>query len=161
MFGYTNMPFGLSSAPSCFLKVMVSVLADILGVAIYLDNLYTGQLLRSKMIYSTQLSLTLNTDKCVFPVPAIIWWPLGGITPLQSNVNAIQASCSGRLPPGHDRLFLGSFLRTLPQLHCVSYSIRTSHGCGLRHALTLCMPSKRNLLPLQYWLILTSPAPPS
>ncbi len=38
VFRYTRMPFGLSSAPSCFQKIMVSVLAGIPGVAIYLDN---------------------------------------------------------------------------------------------------------------------------
>ncbi|ROL53705.1 hypothetical protein DPX16_2426 [Anabarilius grahami] len=39
VFLYMCMPFGLSSAPSCFQKIMVSVLAGILGVAIYLECL--------------------------------------------------------------------------------------------------------------------------
>jgi len=38
VFLYTCMPFGLSSTPSCFQKIMVSVLAGIPGVAIYLDD---------------------------------------------------------------------------------------------------------------------------
>lgn len=39
MFRYTWMPFGLNSAPSCFQKVMTTILAGIPGVTVYLDDI--------------------------------------------------------------------------------------------------------------------------
>lgn len=39
VFRYTRMPFGLSSAPSCFQKVMSTVLAGVPGTAVYLDDI--------------------------------------------------------------------------------------------------------------------------
>lgn len=38
VFRYTRMPFGLSSAPSCFQKVMSTILAGLPGTAVYLDD---------------------------------------------------------------------------------------------------------------------------
>ncbi|KAL2077907.1 hypothetical protein ACEWY4_025592 [Coilia grayii] len=38
VFRYKHMPFGLSSAPSCFQKIMSLILADIQGVSIFLDD---------------------------------------------------------------------------------------------------------------------------
>ncbi|KAJ8352061.1 hypothetical protein SKAU_G00235370 [Synaphobranchus kaupii] len=39
VFRYTRMPFGLSSAPSCFQKIMATIFAGIPGVVIYLDDI--------------------------------------------------------------------------------------------------------------------------
>lgn len=39
VFRYTRMPFGLSSAPSCFQKIMSSIFAGIPGVSLYLDDI--------------------------------------------------------------------------------------------------------------------------
>lgn len=69
---------------------MVSVLAGIPGLAIYLDEV---------VIYGSTASihdeLSLNTQKCVFPVPAIdgvvFQLSAGGITSFQSKVDTIQA----------------------------------------------------------------------
>ena len=103
VFRYTRMPFGLCSAPSCFQKVMVSVLAGIPGVAIYLDDIVvhgptTGvhdERLNRVFAALAKHTLTLNTEKCVLAVPEIEFvgfrLSAGGITPLQSNVDAIQA----------------------------------------------------------------------
>ncbi|XDV17018.1 hypothetical protein PO909_016473 [Leuciscus waleckii] len=87
------MPFGLSSAPSCFQKVMTSVLAGIPGVVIYLDDVVVHGATWSVFEALTKHSLTLNGSKCVFAVPAIeyVGFRLSteGISPLQSNVEAI------------------------------------------------------------------------
>lgn len=101
VFRYTRMPFGLSSTPSCFQKVMTSVLAGIPGVVIYLDDVVVhgattaihDSRLQSVFEALTKHSLTLNGSKCVFAVPAIeyVGFRLSteGISPLQSNVEAI------------------------------------------------------------------------
>ncbi|KAJ8349338.1 hypothetical protein SKAU_G00244680 [Synaphobranchus kaupii] len=39
VFRYTRMPFGLSSAPSCFQKIKATIFAGIPGVVIYLDDI--------------------------------------------------------------------------------------------------------------------------
>ncbi|KAM9331732.1 spermatogenesis-associated protein 22 [Pholidichthys leucotaenia] len=39
IFRYTRMPFGLSSAPSCFQKIVSTILAGFRGVVVYLDNI--------------------------------------------------------------------------------------------------------------------------
>ena len=103
VFRYTRMPFGLCSAPSCFQKVMVSVLAGIPGVAIYLDDIVVhgpttnvhDERLNRVFAALAKHTLTLNTEKCVLAVPEIEFvgfrLSAGGITPLQSNVDAIQA----------------------------------------------------------------------
>jgi len=38
LFRFTRMAFGLSSAPSCFQKIMSLMMAGIQGVSIYLDD---------------------------------------------------------------------------------------------------------------------------
>ncbi|KAL0148064.1 hypothetical protein M9458_056604 [Cirrhinus mrigala] len=94
VFRYTRMPFGLSSAPSCFQKIMVSVLAGIPGVAIYLDDVVIhGPTPES---HDERLSkLTLNAEKCIFSAPTIeyVGFQLSadGVTPLRSNIDAILA----------------------------------------------------------------------
>lgn len=97
------MPFGLSSAPSCFQKIMASVLVGIPGVAIYLNDIvvhgpttdvHDEQLTMVFAALSTH-KLTLNTEKCVLSASSVGFVGLHlsarGVTPLQSNVDAIQA----------------------------------------------------------------------
>ncbi|KAM9310034.1 A disintegrin and metalloproteinase with thrombospondin motifs 16 [Pholidichthys leucotaenia] len=38
-FGYTRLPFGLSSAPGCFQKIMPTIFAGFLAVVVYLDDI--------------------------------------------------------------------------------------------------------------------------
>ncbi|KAG1938438.1 thy-1 membrane glycoprotein [Pimephales promelas] len=79
VFRYTRMPFGLSSAPSCFQKIMVSVLAGIPGVAIYLDDVVIhgpstashDERLSRVFAALAEHKLTLNAEKCVFSSPSI------------------------------------------------------------------------------------------
>ena len=82
---------------------MVSVLAGIPGVAIYLDDIVVhgptadvhDDRLNRVFAALAKHALTLNTEKCVFSVPEIEFvgfrLSASGITPLQSNVDAIQA----------------------------------------------------------------------
>ncbi len=102
-FRYTHMPFGLSSAPSCFQKIMVSVLAGIPGVALYLDDVVIhgptteshDERLSRVFAALAKHKLTLNSEKCVLSAPTIKYvgfrLSADGITSLQSNVDAIQA----------------------------------------------------------------------
>ena len=39
LYSYTRMPFGLSSAPSCFQKIMSTILASCLSTVAYLDDI--------------------------------------------------------------------------------------------------------------------------
>lgn len=103
VFQYTRMPFGLSSAPSCFQKIMASVLAGIPGVAIYLDDIVvhgpTSDVHdeRLTMVFAalSKHKLTLNSEKCVLSASSVefVGFHLSarGVAPLQSNVDAIQA----------------------------------------------------------------------
>lgn len=102
VFRYTRMPFGLSSAPSCFQKVMSTILAGIPGVSVFLDDIVVHapdtethnnrlQRVAEALLHN---NLTLNAAKCSFAAPAIdfVGFNLSakGIAPLQSNVDAIH-----------------------------------------------------------------------
>ena len=111
---YKRMAFGLSSAPSCFKKIMASILAGIPGVAIYLDDIvvhginavYHDERLQTVLTALAENHLTLNTDKCVFAASVIDYvgfrLSAGGISPFQSNTlsNAYLSQRHQRkLPP--------------------------------------------------------------
>ncbi|KAJ8365040.1 hypothetical protein SKAU_G00138710 [Synaphobranchus kaupii] len=116
VFRYTRMPFGLSSAPSCFQKVMSTILAGVPGVAMYLDDIVVHGPDRP-----THDALS-TVDFIGFRLSA------EGITPLSSNVEAIQ-----RIPEltsaSQVASFLGMtayYLRFLPH-----YSQTTAPLCQL------------------------------
>ncbi|KAJ8347521.1 hypothetical protein SKAU_G00261100 [Synaphobranchus kaupii] len=79
VFRYTRMPFGLRSAPSCFQKVMSTILAGIPGVAVFLDDIVVHapdlethkKRLQGVAQALLENNLTLNGEKCCFAVPAI------------------------------------------------------------------------------------------
>uniref|UniRef100_A0AAY4BIC4 ribonuclease H n=1 Tax=Denticeps clupeoides TaxID=299321 RepID=A0AAY4BIC4_9TELE len=138
VFRYTRMPFGLSSAPSCFQKIMSTIFAAVSGVVIYLDDIVVhGPTLASHDEHLDRVfkilaghNLTLNGDKCVFTVPAVdfVGFRLSGegITPLNSNVEAVL-----RLPepssPAQLASFLGMtayYLRFLPQYSATTAPLR-------------------------------------
>ena len=129
VFRYKRMAFGLSSAPSCFQKIMASIFAGIPGVAIYLDDIVVhGATVESHderlhRVFSALAKhhLTLNGEKCVFAAPAIefVGFRLSadGIYPLHSNTEAIH-----HVPESTSATQLASFLgmtafylRFLPQ----------------------------------------------
>lgn len=129
VFRYTRMPFGLSSAPSCFQKVMTTILAGIPGVAVFLDDIvvhapdvqtHNDRLSRVASALMAH-NLTLNGEKCTFAASAIdfVGYRLTsrGIAPLQSNIEAIH-----RIPEPTSTSQVASFLgmtayylRFLPQ----------------------------------------------
>ncbi len=73
VFRYTRMPFGLSSAPSCFQKIMSTILAGVPGTAIYLDDVIVHapnavvheQRLRATFAALSQHNLTLNGEMLI------------------------------------------------------------------------------------------------
>lgn len=99
------MPFGLSSAPSSFQKMMSTILAGVPGTAMYLEDVivYTPnaviheQCLRATFAALTQhnfLNLTLNMGKYFFAVPQVDFVGFHvsavGLSPLHSNIEAIH-----------------------------------------------------------------------
>lgn len=138
VFRYKRMAFGLSSAPSCFQKIMASVFAGIPGVAIYLDDIVVhgataeshDERLHSVFSAMAKHHLTLNSEKCVFATPSIefVGFRLSaeGIYPLQSNTEAIH-----RLPEPTTAAQVASFLgmtayylRFLPQYSATTAPLR-------------------------------------
>ena len=101
VFRYTRMPFGLSSAPSCFQKVMSTILAGLPGTAVYLDDIIVhapDQATHDARLHSvfealTKHHITLNADKCLLTAPAVDF--LGfrlsaeGIVPLSSSIEVV------------------------------------------------------------------------
>lgn len=129
VFQYTYMPFGLSSAPSCFQKIMATIFAGIPGVVMYLDDIVVHgetsashyECLSKVLDTLTHHSLTLNGEKCIFAASAIefVGFRLtsDGLSPLHSNVEAVlrlpEPSCPAQLSS-----FLGMtayYLRFLPK----------------------------------------------
>lgn len=68
------MPFGLTSAPSCFQKIMATIFAAIPGVVIYLDDIVLhgetsashDKCLSRVLDALTHHNLTLNGEKGIF-----------------------------------------------------------------------------------------------
>lgn len=113
VFRYTRMPFGLSSAPSCFQKIMATIFAAIPGVDIYLDDIVVhgetsashDKCLSRVLDALTHHNLTLNGEKCIFAAFTIEFMGFhltsDGLSPLHSNVEAVmrlpESSCPAQL----------------------------------------------------------------
>ncbi len=132
VFRYMRMPFGLSSAPSCFQKIMVSVLAGIPGVAIYLDDVVIhgptpeshDEHLSRVFAALAKHKLNLNAEKCVFSAPTIEYvgfrLSADGVTPLQSNVDARLA-----IPEPSSAVQVASFyMKFLPHYSATTAPLR-------------------------------------
>ena len=101
LYQYTRLPFGISSAPAIFQRVIESVLRGIPSVAIYLDDiLVTGTSVREslKNLNSVlqrleEAGLRLKQEKCEFMAETVTY--LGhkvskaGITPVADKVRSI------------------------------------------------------------------------
>ena len=102
LFRYTRMPFGISTAPSVFQRAMESLMADIPGVAVYLDDiLVTGTSVEEHLDNLDRVLCTLNNaglklkqQKCVFMADEVQY--LGhtitarGLSPTEDKVKAIS-----------------------------------------------------------------------
>lgn len=102
LFEYTRLPFGISSAPAIFQRAMDSLLQDLPGVVVYLDDvLVSGTSKQNHLSNLAQVmarlesaGLTLKQSKCVFLAPSVEY--LGhvidehGLHPSKAKIRAIQ-----------------------------------------------------------------------
>ena len=102
LFRYSRLPFGVSSAPGIFQRVMENLLQDIPGVVVYIDDvLITGPdesghiaALEEVLRRMEQAGLRLSKGKCLFMAPSVEY--LGykidadGLHPLPEKVRAIE-----------------------------------------------------------------------
>ena len=77
LFCYNRLPFGVSSAPAIFQRVMDSLLQGIPGVGVYLDDILVSgktekahlEVLEQVLDHLEEAGLRLNRGKCVFRIP--------------------------------------------------------------------------------------------
>ena len=106
LFRYTRLPFGISSAPGIFQRVIESIIQGIPGVVAYLDDiLVTGSTDREHLTALEEVlrrlgkaGLRVRKEKCHFMSPSVTY--LGhkigsdGIHPLPEKVKAIKEAPS-------------------------------------------------------------------
>ena len=111
LFRFTRLPFGISSAPGIFQRVMESLLQGIEGVVVYLDDiLVTGsteeahlKALEEVLSRLERAGLKVKRSKCVFMRPSVTY--LGhvidadGLHPLKERVRAIKEAPTPRSVP--------------------------------------------------------------
>jgi hypothetical protein len=134
LYQYTRLPFGVSSAPAIFQRIMENVLKDIPGVCVYLDViLITGrndaehqQTLDTVLTRINERGLKLNREKCEFMLSSGTY--LGhmidsdGLHPLSDKVDAVA---NAPVPTNVSELksylglvnFYGRFLKQPYSLH--------------------------------------------
>jgi len=108
LFQFNRLPYGISSAPGIFQRVMDSLLADIPGVVVYMDDiLVTGPTesdhlaaLEEVLSRMEKAGLRLKKMKCQFMVPSVTY--LGyivdseGLHPTPEKIKAITEAPSPR-----------------------------------------------------------------
>ena len=106
LFRYARLPYGMSSAPGIFQRLMENLLGDIPGVVVYLDDiLITGatpeahlQSLAEVLRRLEKAGLHVKKPKCKFMVPSVEY--LGhridaeGLHPLHEKVEAVKQAPS-------------------------------------------------------------------
>ena len=111
LFQYTRLPFGISSAPGNFQRVMESVLQRIPGVIAYLDDFLVSaateeeHLQKLEMVFNRleKAGLQARESKCEFMVPSMSY--LGhqideeGLHPLADKVQAVVETPSPKSVP--------------------------------------------------------------
>lgn len=104
LFMYQRLPFGISSAPSLFQRVMESILQGIPKVVVYLDDILVTGATMDEHLATLRLvlekleaaGLTLKKSKCVFASTSLDY--LGhvidstGLHPSKAKVEAIQGA---------------------------------------------------------------------
>eukprot|EP00118_Oscarella_pearsei_P020264 m.218920 g.218920 ORF g.218920 m.218920 type:complete len:1393 (+) comp39915_c0_seq7:688-4866(+) len=117
VFQFRRLPFGLSSAPSAFQRMMKTVLMGASGTVVYLDDIVVHA--ASKEVHDERLAevlrrlervhLTVNEEKCEFGARRVEFMGYGissdGVSPLRSPVEAIVS-----VPPPTTVKELKSFL---------------------------------------------------
>ena len=102
LYQWKRVPFGLSSAPSCFQKIIRSIIADCEGTTNLLDDIAIAgfdrqdhdRKLNNVLAQLNKHHATINFEKSRFGVEQIDFVGFtisrGGVLPLQSNVEALQ-----------------------------------------------------------------------
>ena len=108
LFRYTRLPFGISSAPGIFQRVMESMLHDIPNVVVYIDDiLITGaseeehlETIESVLERLETAGLRAKKHKCKFMVPSVeyVGYKIDakGLHPLPEKVRAVKEAPSPR-----------------------------------------------------------------
>ena len=111
LFQYNRLPFGISSAPGIFQRVMESLLSGIPSVVVYLDDILVSgptveehlETLDTVLQRLSEAGLRLRKDKCVFLAPSVVY--LGhrldaqGLHPVSEKVQALQEAPSPKSVP--------------------------------------------------------------
>ena len=104
LFQYNRLPFGISSAPAIFQRVMESLLQGIAGVVVYLDDVLVTGRTNEEHLESLELvlkrmeeaGLLLKKEKCSFMASLVTY--LGhvidadGLRPIVEKVDAIKVA---------------------------------------------------------------------
>lgn len=124
LFEFTRMPFGLCNAAQTFQRMMDTILSDMDGVFVYMDDILVASedepshrhLLRQLFRRLQDHSLAVHPGKCEFGQPSLQF--LGhrvsaeGISPLPERVEALRA-----FPVPKDKTSLQEFLGLLNYYH--------------------------------------------
>ncbi|CAH8676807.1 unnamed protein product [Schistosoma haematobium] len=131
LYQYKRLPFGVKPAPAIFQQIMDTMLANLPGVAVYLDDVIVTGSSKSELFNRLDTVLTkisecgfyLKEEKCTFFMNSVKYlgfvFDKNGRRPDPENVRAIQ-----NMPPPSNVATLRSFLglisyysNFLPQLH--------------------------------------------
>ena len=120
LFQYNQLPFGISSAPGIFQRVMESILSSIPGVVVNIDDvLLTGKSVQEHLSALEEVlgrimesGLRLKKDKCMFLAPSVVYLrhqiDSEGLHPVAEKVEAVQEA-----PAPNNVSELKSYLRLL------------------------------------------------
>ena len=157
LFRYNRLPFGVSSAPGIFQRVMEGLLSGIPGVVVYIDILVTGKTTADHLAALDEVltrlekaGLHLKRKKCFLMQPSVTY--LGhlidaqGLHPLPDKVRAVQEA-----PPPRSvaqlKSYLGllrSFFLTYPPLYppllVSTRDNRNATFCVVQHFTQPCIP---------------------
>lgn len=101
LFRYTRLPYGISSAPAIFQRVMENMLKDIPRVMVYIDDILITSDTEAEHLQTLDAVLRkLSTagvhaqEKCIFMAPSVAYLghviDANGLHPLPDKVRAIQ-----------------------------------------------------------------------